>query len=52
MMFDYSCCDFCPYDVENTTYNGTVCENCQAKARERKFLSMFAGAHEEDPVDE
>ena len=32
MMFDYSCCDFCPYDN---------CENCQAKAAERKLNRMM-----------
>lgn len=42
MLFDYSCCDLCPYDVENSTYNGTVCENCQAKAAERRLFSMMA----------
>lgn len=47
-MFDYSCCDFCPYDVENSTYNGNVCECCERKALERQYLSRFADAYTED----
>lgn len=47
MLFDYSCCDFCPYDTEYNTMSGTVCESCQAKAAERRINSMMADLEDE-----
>lgn len=46
-MFDYSCCDFCPYDTEYSTYSGNVCECCEAKKLERERLRRIAGLDEE-----
>lgn len=46
-MFDYSCCDFCPYDTEYETSSGTVCENCQAIKLERERLRRIAELDEE-----
>ena len=48
MMFDYSCCDFCPYDTEYTTGSGSVCQNCQAKAAERKLNRMMVDIIEKE----
>lgn len=38
-MFDYSCCDFCPYGLDDP---GTVCENCAAIKAERRLCRMIA----------
>ena len=48
MMFDYSCCDFCPYDAEYSTYFGNVCESCQAIKAERALFSRMADFDDED----
>lgn len=48
MMFDYSCCDFCPYDTEYSTSSGSVCENCKAKAAERKLNRMMVDLIEKE----
>ncbi len=54
-MFDYSCCDFCPYDTEYSTSSGTVCENCDAIKAERRRSRMIADLEtdcdQEDHVD-
>lgn len=42
MSFNYSCCDFCPFDYEHSFYFGEICENCQAKEAERRLLSKMA----------
>lgn len=47
-MFDYSVCDFCPYDAEYSTYFGDVCESCQAIKAERALLIRMAELDEED----
>lgn len=47
VMFDYSCCDFCPYDTEYVTSSGTVCESCQAIKAERQRCRQIAGIPEE-----
>lgn len=41
MMFDYSCCTFCPYDVD-------TCHGCPAKDAERRLNRIMAGLVEED----
>ena len=41
MMFDYSCCDFCPYDSESSTMSGTVCEGCDNWKAEKELLSAI-----------
>lgn len=41
-MFNYSCCDLCPYDAEYSTSSGTVCENCEAIKAERQLCRIMA----------
>lgn len=36
---DYSCCDFCPYGLDDP---GAVCENCDAIKAERRLCRMIA----------
>ena len=55
-MFNYSCCDFCPYDTEYSTSSGTVCESCDAIKAERRLCRMIADLETdckpEDPAEE
>ena len=44
MIFDYSCCDFCPYDFEFSTMSGTVCEGCDKFKAEKELLSALCGS--------
>ena len=41
---DYSCCDFCPYGIDDP---GTVCENCATLKSERRRNRMMVD-HEND----
>lgn len=36
---NYSCCDFCPYGLDDP---GTVCKNCAAIKAERRLNRMMA----------
>lgn len=47
-MFDYSCCDLCPYDIDG----GTVCESCEALKAQRRLSQMMADLETEiDPEE-
>lgn len=48
IMFDYSCCDLCPYDIDG----GTVCESCEALKAQRRLSQMMADLETEiDPEE-
>lgn len=47
-MFDYSCCDFCPYGPSDDALD--VCNECEARASERRINQLFADMADDEEV--